>query len=168
MEEVKQENEFASTSTQVKMDKAFYDSLVDDEKLRRTLKSIENESVQLNKYLSEEKILTSETCKLLTKIIRYLKTSIQVSPSHLQLESRPEKALLDEEGNLALFYGEGRVISKALEKCKPEIIMVVIQEVLPKLRRVIQRYGYKVQKRISLFNKVKSELKSIFKNFKAH
>ena len=168
MEEVKQENEFASTSTQVEVDKTFYDSLVDDEKLRKILKSIENESLRLNKYLSEEKILTSETCKLLTKIIRYLKISIQVSPSHLQLENRPEKALLDEEGNLALFYGEGRVISKTLEKCKPEIIMAVIQEVLPKLRIVIQRYGYKVQKRISLFKKVKSELKNIFKNFNAH
>ena len=164
MEKVSQTNELESLSMREEEEEDFYDSLVDGEKIRGVLKSIEDESVQLNEYLSKEKALTREICDLLRKIIRYLGVSIEVSSSHFSSEDRLDRVFLNKEGNLSLVYGEGRVVSKTLEECNPSLVVLIIYEVLPKLQNVILRQEHKVQKRISIFEKVKSELKSIFKN----
>jgi len=64
-----------------------------------------------------------------------------------------------------LFYGEKRVDSKPLEEYDPEVVMAIMGMVLPKLEKTLKDYKYKVQRRTSLFEKVKAELKNLFKAF---
>jgi len=141
------------------------DSVVDEESLRKVLKSIEKESMHLDRYLAKERKLTRESCELLRNVLNHLKTPFEITPAIPGLKEKPVKAVLNEEGKLVLMYGKKRVDSKPLEEYEPEVVMSVIWMVLPKLEEAIRDYGQKVRRRIGLFEKVKTELKNIFKVF---
>jgi len=56
-------------------------------------------------------------------------------------------------------------MSKLLEEYPPETVMSVIWEVLPGLAKSIKIYREKISGRVSFFEKVKRELKNLFKVF---
>jgi len=141
------------------------DFSIDEKSLQEILKSIEKESVELKKYLTEERKLTRESCEILREVLKHLKTSFEITPVTLNSKEKPVKTVLNEKGELVLFYGEKRVDSKPLEEYDPEVVMAIMGMVLPKLEKTLKDYKYKVQRRTSLFEKVKAELKNLFKAF---
>ena len=57
----------------------------------------------------------------------------------------------------------GGVRSAFLAEYPPEVVMVVLWTVMPKLAEVVARYKRKVNRRIGFFRKLKMELKTIAK-----
>jgi hypothetical protein len=136
-----------------------------DTKLQELLKMINEETLQLSEFLVEEKNLASELCDLLRQILKRLKISFNVPAKVLSITTKPKQVIVNEEGHLILVFEKDKVSSKRLEEYPPEIIMEVIWNILPQLGKSIELYRKKISNRVSFFEKVKKELKALFKAF---
>jgi len=136
-----------------------------EKKLQEVLKMIEEETMQLSEFVMEEKNLTTESCTLLRGILKKLKISFKIPTKVIRLPKKPREVILNEEGYLILVYEKGEVLSKLLEEYPPEVIMAVMWEALPELAKSIKVYREKISGRVSFFEKVKRELKNVFKIF---
>lgn len=136
-----------------------------EKKLQDVLKMIEEETMQLSEFVVEEKNLTNESCSLLRGILKKLKISFKIPTRAIRLPKKPKEVILNEEGHLILVYEKGEVVSKLLEEYPPEIVMGVMWEILPELAKSIRIYREKISGRVSFFEKVKRELKNVFKIF---
>jgi len=136
-----------------------------EKKLQDILKMIEEETMQLSEFIMEEKNLTNESCTLLRGILKKLKISFKLPAKAVKLPKKPKEVILNEEGHLILVFEKGEVISKLLEEYPPETVMSVIWEILPGLAKSIKIYREKISSRVSFFEKVKRELRNVFKIF---
>lgn len=136
-----------------------------ERKLQDVLKMIEEETMQLSEFIMEEKNLTNESCSLLRSVLKKLKISFKLPPKIVRLPKKPKEVILNDEGHLILVFENGEVMSKLLEEYPPETVMSVIWEVLPGLAKSIKIYREKISGRVSFFEKVKRELKNLFKVF---
>lgn len=136
-----------------------------DTKLQELLKMISEETLQLSEFLMEEKNLASELCDLLRQILKRLKISFTIPAKILSISVKPKQVIVNEEGHLILVFEKDKVSSKRLEEYPPEIIMEVLWNILPQLGKSIELYRKKISTRVSFFEKVKKELKTLFKAF---
>ena len=136
-----------------------------EKKLQEVLKMIEEETMQLSEFVIEEKNLTTESCTLLRGILKKLKISFKIPNKVIRFPKKPKEVILNEEGHLILVYEKGEVVSKLLEEYPPEVVMAVMWEILPELAKSIRIYREKISGRVSFFEKVKRELKNVFKIF---
>lgn len=136
-----------------------------EKKLQDVLKMIEEETMQLSEFIMEEKNLTNESCALLRGILKKLKIAFKIPTRAVRLPKKPKEVILNEEGHLILVFEKGEVMSRLLEEYPPEIVMSVMWEVLPGLAKSIKIYREKISGRVSFFEKVKRELKNVFKIF---
>jgi len=138
-----------------------------EKKLQDVLKMIEEETMQLSEFIMEEKNLINESCVLLRNVLKKLKISFKLPPKIIKAPRKPKEVILNEEGHLILVFENGEVASKLIEEYPPEIVMSVIWELLPGLAKSIKIYREKISGRVSFFEKVKRELKNLFKVFAA-
>ena len=64
---------------------------------------------------------------------------------------------------MTFFNEKGEAHSAFLAEYPPEIVIAVLWVVMPKLAKVVAAYRKKIRSRISLFRKLKKELKTIAK-----
>ena len=136
-----------------------------DTKLQELLKMINEETLQLSEFLIEEKNLAGELCDILKQILKRLRISFNVPAKVLSISAKPKQVIINEEGHLILVFENDKVSSKRLEEYPPEIVMEVIWNVLPQLGKSIGLYRKKISTRVSFFERVKKELKTLFKAF---
>lgn len=136
-----------------------------EKKLQDVLKMIEEETMQLSEFIMEEKNLINESCGLLRNVLKKLKISFKLPPKIIKIPRKPKEVILNEEGHLILVFKNGEVASKLIEEYPPEIVMSVIWELLPGLAKSIKIYREKISGRVSFFEKIKRELKNLFKIF---
>lgn len=136
-----------------------------EEKLQEFLRLITEETLQLSEFLIEEEKLIRELCKLLRPILKRLSISFNIPVKVIQLQTAPKQIILNEQGHLIIVYGKDRVDSKLLEEYPPDIVMAVFWNILPELGKSIKLYRKKISTRVNFFEKIKKELKNLFKAF---
>ena len=130
-----------------------------------SLKSVQDDIGQISELTSEEELLTAEFFASLLRLMRPLATSIQVSTSILPEEmGTVVQASLDETGQLTLLYEEGRMELKNLSEQKYRDLMItVIEDVLPKFKQLTGAQKRKVENRIKFLSAVTKEMQKISK-----
>ncbi len=135
--------------------------LLDEQKLQDLMKKANEESSQLSGLLATENTLMIEVCTSLARILKKLHASFNIPLESVPLRKEVSKAILDEEGHLKLFYGTERERSAFLAEWPPEIVMAVLSNVMPELPKVIGSYKMMITKRVSFFEEIKKNLRSI-------
>ena len=134
-----------------------------EQKLQQLLKDISEETLQLREFLTEENRLMNELCTSIKQIMKKLAISFDIPPHNIPVQKKVKRIILNEEGHLTLYYEKGEAHSAFLAEYPPEIVIAVLWIVMPKLAKVVTAYRKKISSRISLFRKLKKELKTIAK-----
>jgi len=134
-----------------------------EQKLQELLKDISEETLQLREFLTEENKLMNELCVSIKQIMKKLSISFDIPPRNIRVNKKIKRVILNEEGHLTFYHEKGEAHSAFLAEYPPEIVIAVLWTVMPKLAKVVATYRKKIRSRISLFKKLKTELKTIAK-----
>ena len=136
-----------------------------EEKFLGSLRTINEETLQLSEFLIEDKKLAQEICKLIKQILKHLNLSFVIPARAIPLFKKTDQIILNEEGHLIFLYEKNKVNSKALEEYSPEIILMVFLNIIPKLGRSLRSYRKKVGMRVNFFEKIYRELENANRAF---
>lgn len=137
-----------------------------EKRFNELLTTISEETIQLSEFLLEEKKLIQELCMFLRHILRRLNMTFNIPLKAVpELQAKARKIVLNKEGHLIVMYEKEKVSSKVLEDYPPEIVLSVIWNVIPELEKSIKNYRKKISERVSIFEKIKKELKNIHRVF---
>jgi hypothetical protein len=134
-----------------------------EQKLQQLLKDISEETLQLREFLTEENRLMNELCVSIKQIMKKLGVSFDIPPHNIRANKNIKKVILNQEGHLTFYHEKDEAHSAFLAEYPPEIVITVLWTVMPKLAKVVTTYRKKISSRISLFKKLKTELKTIAK-----
>ncbi len=134
-----------------------------EQKLQELLKIVNEESTQLNRFLTDENKLVNEACMSLTLVLKKLGISFNIPPQDIPFRRNVKKVILNEEGHLVLFYEKEEKHDAFLAEYPPEIVMAVLWVVIPEIAKAITVYRKKVSTRANFFERVKKELKTVAK-----
>ena len=137
-----------------------------EKRFNELLTTISEETIQLSEFLLEEKKLIQELCMFLRHILRRLNMTFDIPLKAIpKLQAKAKKIVLNKEGHLIVMYEKEKVSSKVLEDYPPEIVLSVIWNVIPELEKSIKTYRRKISERVSIFERIKKELKNIHRVF---
>jgi len=134
--------------------------LESEQKLQEILKNMNEETLQLNDFLTEESKLVSELCNSLKEILKKLNISLAIPHQDLPIQKKIKKAVLKQDGNLVLTEENGEAKSAYLAEYPPETVMAVLWIVIPALANAITRYRKRLSTRVNFFQGIKKELKN--------
>jgi hypothetical protein len=134
-----------------------------EQKLQELLKNINEESLELSKFLAGENKLINEACTSLALVLEKLGVSFNIPPQDIPFQRKVKKAILNHEGHLALTYEGDEKHSGFLGEYPPEIVMAVLWIVIPELARTNTIHRKRISIRASFFGRVKEELKTVAK-----
>jgi len=133
-----------------------------EKRFNELLTTISEETIQLSEFLLEEKKLIRELCMFLRQILKRLNMTFNIPTKALpELLPTVKKIVLNKEGHLIVMYEKEKVNSRVLEDYPPEIVLTVIWSVIPELEKSIKAYRRKISERVSIFERIKKELKNI-------
>lgn len=133
-----------------------------EKRFNELLTTISEETIQLSEFLLEEKKLIRELCMFLRQILKRLNMTFNIPVKAIpELQITAKKIVLNKEGHLIIMYEKEKVTSKVLEDYSPEIVLTVIWNVIPELEKSIKAYRRKISERVSIFERIKKELKNI-------
>jgi hypothetical protein len=137
-----------------------------ERRFNELLTTISEETLQLSEFLLEEKKLIQELCMFLRHILRRLNMTFNIPLKAIpELQEKAKRIVLNKEGHLIVIYERDKINSKVLEDYSPEIVLSVIWNVIPELERSIKTYRKRISERVSIFERIKKELKNIQKVF---
>jgi hypothetical protein len=162
--ETVEEPNFHPVQLSSKSEEAIDESEIEvEQKLQQLLKDISEETLQLREFLTEENRLMNELCVSIKQIMKKLDIAFDIPPRNIRVNKKIKRVILNEEGHLTFYYEKGEAHSAFLAEYPPEIVITVLWTVMPKLAKVVATYRKKIRSRISLFKKLKTELKTIAK-----
>jgi hypothetical protein len=137
-----------------------------EKRFNELLTTISEETLQLSEFLLEEKKLIQELCMFLRQILRRLNMTFNIPLKAIpEMQEKAKKIVLNKEGHLIVMYEKDKINSKILEDYPPEIVLSVIWNVIPELEKSIKTYRRRISARVSIFERIKKELKNIHKVF---
>jgi len=137
-----------------------------ERRFNELLTTISEETIQLSEFLIEEKKLIQELCMFLRHILKRLNITFNIPLRAVpELQSNAKSVMLNEEGHLIVMYEKDKANSKVLEEYPPEIVLSVIWNVIPQLEKAIKSYRKRISERVSIFEKIRKELKNIHRVF---
>jgi hypothetical protein len=137
-----------------------------EKRFNELLTAISEETIQLSEFLLEEKKLIQELCMFLRHILKRLNMTFNISIKAIPaFHEKARKIVLNKEGHLIVFYEKEKVSSKVLEDYPSEIVLAVVWNVIPELEKSIKTYRRKISERVTIFERIKKELKNIQRVF---
>ena len=131
------------------------------DQIQESLKTLSEETLQLSEFLWQEEKLINELCVLLKLILKKLNLSFNIPANVLPQTEKIQRITLNEEAHLILINDQNEVKSTALEDHPPHVIFNLVSFVIPELSKSFTSYRKKMSLRISLFEKINQELRSI-------
>ena len=155
-----QENVAIAVSPENKLDEKGRMSI---QKLAEALRSMADDVGQISELAAEEKLLVTELFKSLLKLMQPLTPSMPVSTSALPAEvGNVTQAHIDPTGHLALVYEDEHLELKDLtEEINRDLMVLVIQDVMPKFKNLTSAQKRKIENRIRFLSAVTKEVQKI-------
>jgi hypothetical protein len=135
------------------------------EKFFDILRSINDDTKQLGEYLIEERNMVKAICTYLRRIFSQLNIAIILPNIPVPPFKTCKEIILNSQGHLIIVKEDDKVESRSLQKYPPEIVLIVIWGVIPKLKEIINAYMRQVSTRLDFFEKINEELKSVQESF---
>ena len=125
------------------------------------LKSLSEEALQLTEFLSEDKRLCHELCSLLRDSLGRLDLTIDVQVRALPFLEKTERVMLNTHCHLIIVKEDGRIDSVDLEEYPSEVVLMVVWNILPKLKVLVAEYTKKVKLRVEYFDRIGRDLRNL-------
>lgn len=128
-----------------------------------SLKSVADDIGQMSEMRSEEKLLVAEFFNSLLKLMQPLAPSVPVSTAVLPADlGAVIQAYVDPTGHLALVHQDEHLELKDLsEEKNRELMIAVIEDILPKFKQLTGAQKRKVENRIKFLSMVTKEMQKI-------
>jgi leucyl-tRNA synthetase len=134
------------------------------QELVTSLKAVEDDIGQINELTSEEKLLIAEFFSSLLKLMQPFTPAISISASSLNTIGGGEimQAHVDPTGHLALTFADEHfeLINLSDDKNR-DLLISVVEDLLPKFKSLTSNYKHKVENRISLLTTITKEMQRI-------
>jgi hypothetical protein len=128
------------------------------------LHTINEEAMQLGEFIATETKTVYEICGNLQYVFHHLGLSVDLPSSLITWRRNVQKATYNDHGHLILVMTNGEIESKALEQLSPEIVLTVVWGVIPKLGEIVSTRLKHAETRISLFEKIRVNLRNLQNN----
>ncbi|OYT47385.1 hypothetical protein B6U79_04190 [Candidatus Bathyarchaeota archaeon ex4484_231] len=135
------------------------------EKFGSLLKVITEDARQLSEYLVAESSMVTQICGYLKNILSELDLSISLSHKAVPEFEKCKEIILNPECHLIAVKKDGSVESRSLKNYPPETILMVVWELMPKLREEVSLYMKRVSVRLNFLEMINEELKNIQRPF---
>jgi hypothetical protein len=93
--------------------------------------------------------------------LRQLDISIEISSKALPFIQNAERIILNTKGHLIIFSKDKKIDSMTLEDYPPEVVLMVVWNIIPKLKLLISEYTDKVKQRVEYFDRISRDLRSL-------
>jgi hypothetical protein len=125
------------------------------------LKSLSEEALQLTEFLSEDKRLSHEICSLLKDSMGRLDLTVEVPVKALPFLEKVERILLNSHCHLIIVDEDEKIESMDLEEYPSEVVLMVVWNIIPKLKILLSEYTKRVKLRVEYFDKISRDLRSL-------
>lgn len=134
-----------------------------------SLRSLQDDVVQIIELTSEEKRLVAAFFESLLKLMQPLATTMSISPETLPEEmGNAVQANIDPTGHLVIVYRDGKVEFKNLSEDKNRDLMIsVVKDMMPKFKHLTSAQRRKIENRMKFLSSVTKEMQKISKAFSA-
>jgi len=128
-----------------------------------SLKTVQDDIGQICELTSEESGLVEIFFESILKLMKPLTTTMQVSIATLPKEmGNVAQANMDPTGYLMILYDDGRAELKNLrEETYRDLMISVINDVLPKFQQLTSAHRQKIENRIKLLSTVTKEVQKM-------
>jgi hypothetical protein len=155
-------------STVEEQQSSFPDLSPDPEaEISRSLKLIQEESLQISELATIERNYTQELCSMVRNVLEPLHKSIQISPDLLSTEKgvKVNAAVLTAESLVVVTQADGMVSSKPLESYPTDVVIQVVTEAIPRLGDAMQIHRQRLSGRVSLLERLTREFRKLSSAF---
>lgn len=161
MEKVQVEEKKSGDPQKIIIEETSQQSRISSEQLQESLKTINEEALQLSEFILQETKLIRELCLLLKQVLKQLNMSFGLPATIFPSEARTQRVILNQEAHLILINDKNEVTSKPLEDCPPQVIFNIVSSIVPEMGRSLASYRKKVSSRVSLFDRMNQELRNL-------
>ena len=136
-----------------------------EEKFSELLRSINDDTKQLGEFLIEERNMVKDICIYLKGIFSQLNIAIILPNIPIPPFKTSKEIILNSQGHLIIVKEDNIVESRPLQNYPPEVVLIIVWGVIPKLKEIIHTYMKQVSSRINLLDKINEELKNVQESF---
>lgn len=136
-----------------------------ERKFQEFLKAIKEQTYQLGECLQTEKRLLLEFCLLLKQVLKQFNLHFSIPPTAISQSGRIKQVILNEEAHLIIVNDKNEIFSKELENYPPHVVLNVAWTVMPELNKSLVSHREKISRRLTFFERINQELRSLFKVF---
>jgi hypothetical protein len=134
--------------------------------ISRSLKLIQEESLQISELATIERNYTQELCAMVRNVLEPMHKSIQISPDLLSTNGvKVNAAVLTAESLVVVTQADGMVSSKPLETYPTDTVIQVITEDIPRLGDAMQIHRQRLSGRVSLLERLTREFRKLSSAF---
>jgi hypothetical protein len=132
-----------------------------EQRIQESLKTLKEETSELSVSLAEESRLINDICLSLAQALKKLDVSVNIPAREMPVDKKIRKIVLNQDGSLKFSDENGEVQSAILSEYPPEMVMAVVRTVIPELAKITALYRRRVKARLSFFEEVRKELRTI-------
>lgn len=133
-----------------------------DTEIIGTIKSIAEESLQISELSEMERTYSLEVIALLKQVIEPLNCAFHIRPTSLsKSDSSIQDVVLTPQGTVCIMHSHGTINSRQLDNFSTEILLRIINEVIPEAKRLLVEKRQKITGRVGSLEKIAKEFRKL-------
>jgi|GEM_PF-2433068 hypothetical protein len=133
-----------------------------DSAIALSIRTLQEESLQIAELSEMEKSYAAEVSALLRQLIEPLNTAYHIKPASVSnRDASLSDVVLTPQGMLFFMHNHGTINSKTLESLPSEVLVKVLAEVVPQIKKVMIDKRQKIAARVATLEKIGREFKKI-------
>jgi len=132
----------------------------------KSLDSLVEEVLQIYEFNTEEQDSIEKICETVGMILTQLKTTVKISPILLGPKDDVKKAVLLQDSRIMITYSDDEVVYKKLTDFRSGTLMLILNDVFPKLKDAMTAYRKVLEERLSVYRQANKKMKKMDQIFK--
>ena len=133
-----------------------------DAEIALSIKSLQEESLQISELVEMEKTYSVEVISQLKQLIEPLNVAFHVKPSSVsKSDSTIGDVVLTPQGIVCIIHTGGTINSRSLESLPSEILMRILIEVVPQVKQLLSEKRQKISGRVGTLEKIAREFRKV-------
>jgi hypothetical protein len=133
-----------------------------DSAIALSIRTLQEESLQISELSEMERNYAAEVSSLLRQLIEPLNTAYHIKPGSVSnRDATLTDVVLTPQGMLFFMHNHGTINSKTLENLPSEVLVKILAEVVPQVKKVMIDKRQKISARVATLEKIGREFKKI-------
>jgi hypothetical protein len=133
-----------------------------DSAIALSIRTLQEESLQISELSEMERNYAAEVSSLLRQLIEPLNVAYHIKPGSVSnRDATLSDVVLTPQGMLFFMHNHGTINSKTLENLPSEVLVKILAEVVPQIKKVMIDKRQKISARVATLEKIGREFKKI-------